>query len=197
MGEGVDLIKEFKDAKPPEKAVILVGAVAVLGIGFYLYKKGHGQSAPASSATGAPSGQTSGWPMAGNNPVVPSGTNPLYDPNGNLIGWQNPPSPGTTPPPGGPPTSGPPQPQNWYTNILGKLGYGTKINPGGYDVNGQRFWTGKNQFSYAPIGTSLSYCAQGRVWIQPPATTSGQLLTGPGMTPGKTFIANTAKGIKQ
>src|SRR5258708_35539725 len=101
MGEGVDLIKEFKDAKPPEKAVILVGAVAVLGIGFYLYKKGHGQSAPASSATGAPSGQTSGWPMAGGKPRGANGTDPTARPEREPFGWRRSPPPRSTPPPRG------------------------------------------------------------------------------------------------
>lgn len=196
MAETGDLINEFKQAKPPEKVVIVVGVLAVAGVAWYLYKKGQAQAA-STPATGAPSGQVAGYPTVGPNgtPVLPSGVNPLYDPNGNLIGFQNPPPPGTTPPPGGPPTTGPVPPQNWWSNLVGKLGYNTKISPGGYDVNGQRFWTGKNQFFYAPIGTTIAYGSQGRVWINPGGDTSQHaLLTGPGLIQSKTAVATTAAG---
>ncbi len=177
MAESGDLIKEFKEAKPPEKAVIIGGILAIVGIAWYLHAKS--QSNQNTSNTGAaPTSQTAGYPMAGNSPVVPSGTNPLFDPSGNLIGWQNPPPGGTPMPPPGPPTpTG--QPANWFTNLLGTVGYGTHINVGGIDANGQRFWTGPNSFFYAPPGSQINYGAQGRVWITPKGGTQ-QLLTGPG-----------------
>ena len=197
MAETGDLINEFKQAKPPEKIVIVVGVFAVAGVAWYLYKKGQAQAAVSSSNTGAPTSQTAGYPTVGPNgtPVLPYGVTPQYDPNGNLISFQNPPPPGTTPPPDGPPTTGPVTPQNWYANLIGKLGYNTKINPGGYDVNGQRFWTGKNQFFYAPIGTTIAYGSQGRVWLNPGGDTSQHvLLTGPGLMQSNTTVAKTAAG---
>ena len=101
MAETGDLINEFKQAKPPEKVVIVVGIFAVAGVAWYLYKKGQAQSAVTSSNTGAPTSQTAGYPAVGANgtPVLPSGVNPVYDPNGNLVAFQNPPPPGSTPPP--------------------------------------------------------------------------------------------------
>ena len=129
MGEGVDLIKEFKDAKPPEKVVIVVGVLAVVGVAYYLYQKGQGQAA---SSTGAPTSQTAGYPMAGDKPVLPSGVNPLYDPNGNLVGWQN-------PPPGGGPPNLPPQPSTftWPSILNGmKIWQGTQTHEYWFGPNG-------------------------------------------------------------
>jgi hypothetical protein len=174
MAETGDLIREFKDAKPAEKTVIILGIVAVAGVAFYLWRRG--QSQAASSPVQTAGGQVAGYPMAGSTPVLPSGVNPLYDPSGNLVAFQNPPP--TTQ------TSTSTGPANWYTNLLGKLGYNAVIRPGGYDTNGQRFWVGKtgnSQMFYAPIGSTINYGSQGRVWITTPGST-GQLLTGPGLS---------------
>ena len=191
MAETGDILQEWHNAKPPEKVVIVLGGVSVVGVAIYLYMKGQAASANSSNTGAAPPGQTAGFPMAGNVPVLPSGTNPLYDPNGNLIGFQNSPTP--TPPVPAPPGST--QPVNWYTNILGKLGYGTQIRPGGVDANGQRFWTGNNggYMFYAPPGSTIQPGAQGRMWITTPGPGgSQQLLTGPGMTPSNTNVAKVA-----
>jgi len=77
--------------------------------------------------------------------------------------------------------------------MLGKVGYGATINKGGVDVNGQRFWVGKGNGTlfYAPVGSQINRGADGRIWIQPPGASKGQLLTGPGMQPSKTTIAKT------
>ena len=197
-----DLIEEFKNAKPPEKTVILLGIAAVGGIGLYLYIKNKGASAAAATdPNAATTQQTSGYPTANGVPVLPNGVNPLYDPNGNLTGYQNQTTPGSqgTPGPQGPP--GPPgpaaHPANWFTNILGKLGYGANITPGGVDANGQRFWVGKGNsyLFYAPVGTTIKRGAQGRVWLTAPGQNE-QLLTGPGLTPAKNpIILKTSQHI--
>lgn len=190
MGESGDLIKEFKEAKPPEKAVIVIGVLAVAGVAYYLWQKG--QSQAASSPVQTASGQVAGYPTVGANgtPVLPSGVNPLYDPNGNLVAFQNPGAttpPVTTPPAGG--TGGTSTPVNWYTNILGKLGYNAKITPGGYDANGQRFWvgSGNSNMFYAPIGSTIQRKSGGLIYITPPGGTQ-QLLTGPGLRTGGTTL---------
>jgi hypothetical protein len=187
MAETGDLIREFKDAKPAEKTVIILGVIGVAGVAFYLWRRGSSQA--ASSPVQTSSGQVAGYPSVGanNTPVLPNGVNPIYDPNGNLVAFQNPPPTSLTPPTTGPSTT---TPLNWYTSVLGKLGYNTVIRPGGYDTNGQRFWVGKSgnsQLFYAPIGSTINYGAQGRVWITPPGGNQ-QLLTGPGLTPSTTTL---------
>lgn len=110
-----DLTNEWKTAKPPEKILILGAVAAVGGIALYLYKKQQGQNvtSPAgeSGQPGQGTGQTSGYPTipAGSIPEVPAGISPIFDPNGNLIGWgptsSSTPS-GTLPPSTGTPPAG-------------------------------------------------------------------------------------------
>src|SRR5256885_2027942 len=95
MAETGDLISEFKQAKPAEKVVIVVGVFAVAGVTLYLWKKGQAQ-AQSTPAQGSTSGQVAGYPTAGGLPVLPAGVNPVFDPNGNPIAFQNPPAGGTT-----------------------------------------------------------------------------------------------------
>lgn len=190
----MNLLEEFKQAKPPEKAVIVAGVVAVVGVGVYLFmrSKSTGGATPTDSSSTSSTGQTAGYPTAGGYPVLPSGVTPQFDPNGNLISYQNPPAPGTTP------TTTPattPTPANWFSNILGKIGYNATIRTGGFDVNGQRFWigkTGNSNMFYAPIGSQIVKGAEGRIWLKLPDGTQ-QRLTGPGLTPSKTAVASTAK----
>lgn len=193
---GPNLIEEFQHAKPPEKAVIIGGVVAVVSIGVYLFMRSKSSASGAATPTdtSTSTGQTAGYPTVGasGTPVLPSGVNPLYDPNGNLIGFQNPPAPGATPTPT-PATA--PTPANWFSNILGKIGYNATIRPGGFDVNGQRFWigkTGNSNLFYAPIGSQIVKGAEGRIWLKLPDGTQ-QRLTGPGLTPSKTVVANPPK----
>lgn len=210
MAETGDLIREFKDAKPSEKAVIIVAVVAILGVSIYLWKKGNAAATNVPS-TGTSTGQQAGYPTVGSagTPVLPAGVNPLYDPNGNLVAFQNPggnvngPLRGPAGPTGPPGQTGKPMMggtaaglPNWFQNVIGKLAYGTQISPGGvdYSLNAQRFWTSKNTFFYAPIGSSIAQGGQGRVWLQLPNGQQHQLLTGQGMTPSKTVVASTAKG---
>jgi len=210
MAETGDLISEFKQAKPPEKIIIVTAVIAVIGVALYLFNKSKsGSSAtPADYTSGAPTAQTAGYPSVGANqtPVLPSGVNPLYDPNGNLVAFQNPAGNANgplmtgsgTPPVGAPPGRGLMRDvttmPNWYQNVVGKLGYNSKISAGGvdYSLNAQRFWTSPSSFFYAPIGSTISPGAQGRIWLQLPNNQPHQLLTGSGMLPSKTAVATTA-----
>lgn len=100
MAEAVDLIKEFKSAKPPEKAVIILGVAAVGGVAFYLWRKGSAAATTATTAQGQTGGQAAGFPTTVNGtPVLPAGVNPVFDQNGNLIAFQNQPPPAPPPPP--------------------------------------------------------------------------------------------------
>lgn len=181
MGE--NLMQEFQGAKKPEKVVIVLGGVAVVGIGIYLYMKSQASGTPASASQTA-SGTSTG---ASGLPTYAPGTSVLSDANGNPLGIITPPvtTPSTPSTPGTSPL--------WFTNILGTLAYGTKITPGGVDpLNGQRFWTSKSTFFYAPVGSTIAQGSQGRQWLQMPGQTH-QLLTGPGMlTAPTTSIVNTA-----
>lgn len=184
MGAISDVTSEFKQAGPKEKAMIVIGVIGVAGVAYYIYAKRQASSVSQGTLANSPGGsQAAGYPLAGGTPVIPSGVNPIFDPAGNLIAFQN---PGSTPPPPSPPGNPPPpvpsgNPANWFTNFLGSIGYGTQIRPGGTDVNGQRFWigSGNSNFFYAPVGSTIQQGAQGRIWITPKGGTQ-QLLTGPG-----------------
>ncbi len=182
MAETGDLINEFKQAKPAEKVVIVVGVLAVGGVAFYLYRKGQAQAA-VSSNTGAPVAQTAGYPMAGNTPVLPSGVNPLYDPNGNLIGFQNPPPPGSTPPPA--PFTPPTVPA------------GQKIWAGLLNANGtRRYWIGTSQTQQSllndlfPAGTTFR-SSGGTLYYTLPGGTETAFGTKLSAVPPKTISSNT------
>lgn len=202
MGAIGDVTSEFKNAGPKEKTVIIIAVIGVAAVAYYLYTK---QSGSSSAPTTGSSSEPAGYPLAGSTPVLPAGVNPLYDPNGNLIAFQNP-TP-TVPSPTPTPVSTPPtptqtatplkgQPTNWYTNFLGKIGYGTHISPGGVDQNGQRFWYAPGAFFYAPVGSSIAYGGQGRTWLQLPNGQQHQLLTGQGVSNNsmhaQTTVARTA-----
>jgi len=113
-----DLTNEWKTAKPPEKILIIAGVAVVGGIAFYLYKKqqggGGGQTINApgqGQGQGTSGGQSAGFPTIpqGQLPVLPSGIQPIYDPNGNLVGYGpatgTPPSGTPSPSTGAPPTA--------------------------------------------------------------------------------------------
>ena len=103
-----DFLGEWHKASKGEKALIVGGGITVIGVAWYLHNQAanNAQTSPAQAATNA-SGLTSGS-TPGNNggipqiqsgsnqyPLLPYGTNPIYDPSGNLIGFQN--SPPATP----------------------------------------------------------------------------------------------------
>lgn len=200
MGESVDLIKEFKDAKPPEKVVIVVGVLAVIGVAFYLYQKGM-SSSQAASSTGAPTSQTAGYPMAGNLPVVPWGTNPLYDPNGNQTGWQTGPPPGTQPP------QPSPGPFTWPSALANmKIWQGTSSHNYFFGPNGpQQDKVGQTLLSTLfPQGTTFSGSTGGFLSYTLPGSTTPVVtqvklvnpLPPPEMMVANTSVAKTAASIK-
>ena len=98
MGVMEDTVGEFKQAKTPEKVLIIGGSIAVLGIALYLHSKSQNQGA---TGTGGPAAPTSGWGTVGPNqtPILPAGYQPTYDPNGNLVGYSPIPTPTPTPTP--------------------------------------------------------------------------------------------------
>lgn len=89
MAEAGDLIKEFKGAKPQERAIIIIVIIAIVGIAIYWRSKtmsATGQGGPTAS-TGGPASPYPTVP-SGSVPVLPSGTNPVYGPSGDLVGYQ-------------------------------------------------------------------------------------------------------------
>ena len=112
-----DLTNEWKHAKPPEKAFIVIAVLAVGGIGYYVYTQNKGAAASTTNAPGQNTGtsggggQTAGFPTIpqGQTPVLPPGVTPVYDANGNVVAYstggttqpptaQTPPAPSVTPP---------------------------------------------------------------------------------------------------
>lgn len=178
MGVFSEVTDEFKKAGNKERVLIVLGVAGVAGVAYYLYTHQVSGAAQGTQA-GPPASQQAGYPTVGPNgtPVIPGGVTPIYDPSGNLVAFQNPlVNNGPVPGPGG-------TPNNWYTSLLGTVGYGAQIKPGGIDNLGQRFWIGpgNNNLFYAPVGSKINYGANGRIWITPPGGQQ-QLLTGPGKT---------------
>lgn len=182
MGVLEDTIDEFKRAKPPEKVVIIGGSVAVLGIALYLHNRSQAQQ-PATGATpataSAPQGsQQSGWATVpqGSTPILPNGYQPIYDPNGNLVGYGptppggGSPSPAPSPQPGGPPI-GPPIPPPGPSGPLIPLG----------QYNGPNYSNLKPGTQYNYQGTSyfLQPGSNGLLWGTPVKGGSQVLLYGP------------------
>jgi len=114
-----DLTNEWKHAKPPEKAFIVIAVLAVGGIGYYVYTQNKNAGTSTTNAPGQNTGtsggggQTSGFPTIpqGQTPVLPPGISPIYDANGNVIAYGpsgTPSAPGATgtqaPPTTTPPT---------------------------------------------------------------------------------------------
>jgi len=94
-----DLTNEWKHAKPPEKAFIVIAVLGVAGIAYYVYTKNQGA---ATSTTNAPGASTAGTTGAttdngtggiptipqGSTPILPAGYSPIYDASGNVVGYQ-------------------------------------------------------------------------------------------------------------
>lgn len=181
MGVFADVTGEFKQAKPQEKTLIIIGVVVVLGVAYYLYSKQ--QATGSQAAPLQPGGPTTQPPRAGypetsqGTPTVPFGTNPIYDQSGNLVGWQSP-NPNNQQPGPGPGTPSP-SPTNW----LGHIPLFSHVQPGGFDQNGQRFWfvspgSQQQQLFYLPKGSTVTQGGAGRWWYTLPGQQQ-QLLTGP------------------
>lgn len=92
-----DLFQEFHNAKPSEKAFIIIAVLAVGGAAFYLYKRGSLSTVSSNSNTqSSGNGNSSAFPTVqsgnGSYPLLPYGVTPIYDSQGNLVGYQNPPT---------------------------------------------------------------------------------------------------------
>jgi hypothetical protein len=111
-----DSVEEFKKLPMWGKVAALGAVVLVAYLGYRNYQSKQGAQAAVSSAS--PAASTSPFPSVNGLPILPSTTNPVYDPNGNLVGYQNAPTPSpvpTTPaptpapvPPVSPPSNPPP-----------------------------------------------------------------------------------------
>lgn len=113
MAEFGDIAKEFHKLPTGGKIFFAVAIVGAAGVGFYEYQKSKsGVSGVSSPSTDTQSAQ--GYPTVpgsgqGSVPVLPGGMSPIFDPLGNLIGWQPTPTTGgttTTPPPSPSPDGG-------------------------------------------------------------------------------------------
>lgn len=103
-----DSVEEFK--KLPTWGKWAIGLILVGVAAYALYQRSQGQTAQqaaASTAGGSATGSNSPFPMVGNLPVLPSNVNPVYDPNGNPVGFQQTPPPLPIPTPTPPPTPPP------------------------------------------------------------------------------------------
>jgi hypothetical protein len=112
-----DSVEEFKKLPTWGK----IAAVGVLVVVAYLAWRAHAASSSAQTAAGstagsagaATAGTQSPFPMIGSLPLLPSNVNPVYDPNGNPIAYQQNP----TPPPGSP-TTPPPTAPKWTNPLI-------------------------------------------------------------------------------
>lgn len=203
MAEAGDILEEFHKAKTPEKVVIVVAVVAIGGIAIYLiWNRNQASAGSAAGAVGASSSQQqAGYPTAGGVPVLPSGVNPLFDPNGNLIGFQNP----ATPTSGS--GSGQTQPTtstlNWFQQAFGlkpeisqQNGQFLLVERGGPSNSIQNVVNLKTLF---PTGTTFSGGSGGYAYATIPGQTTPFVLTQggygrPTLTPSNTQVARTAGG---
>lgn len=175
-----DAVEEFK--KLPTGGKIAIGGIVVLVgyLGYRAYEANAASNAASQQASAADtSGANSGYSMVpgpgGNSvPILPGGLTPIYDPNGNLIGWQptTPTSPPVTPPaPGGSSGSG-----NSNTPFFSNA----QISQQG---NNFFLVQGKNQINLAslfPKGTQFFGGGGGRAWYQLPGSNTKQLLVSSG-----------------
>lgn len=96
-----DSVEEFKKLPTWGKvlAVGTLGLVAFLGYSAYRNRaasSGNSQATSLQPTSNAP-GSSSPFSMIGNDPLLPSNVNPLYDPQGNLVAFQQGAAPGSAP----------------------------------------------------------------------------------------------------
>lgn len=131
MGAVGDIVGEFKQARPPEKILIVGGVVAVAIIAYVIYRRGQAQSAQSATTSGTPGQQQGGIPSVslgnGQVPLLPSDVKPIFDNAGNVIGFQQSPTqtPTSTTPPTTPNPVGTPKPK---TGPAKKLPIKTQTN---------------------------------------------------------------------
>jgi len=188
-----DLTHEWKTAKPPEKAFIVIAVVAVAGIAYYVYTRNQGA---ATSTTNAPGASTAGTTGAttdngtggiptipqGSTPILPAGYSPIYDASGNVVGYQQggqaltgtqpapatsaTPTTGTTPPPA--PQLTPAQAQQ--TGQLLPLPSGTQGTVGLPALPPGGSFTNLGNGLYQVVGGSTKYSVGTLLKITPPTT---------------------------
>jgi|SRR5579863_1594679 len=179
-----DAVEEFK--KLPTGGKIAIGGIVVLVgyLGYRAYEANAASNAASQQASAADtSGTNSGYasvpgPGGSSIPILPSGLTPMFDANGNLIGWQqtgqgtqppvNPPTPTPTPGPG--PQPGPKGP--FFSNAQ-------------ISQQGNNFFLvqGKNQINLNtlfPKGTQFFGGGGGRAWYQLPGSNQKLLLVSKG-----------------
>ena len=100
MAEFGDVVNEFKQAKPAEKTMIVLGIGAVIIIALYLHNKSTSAGGTPVGGTAAPSNaggiQTVPTASGGSVPILPPGLTPIFDSMGNLLGYQPQPTQSTT-----------------------------------------------------------------------------------------------------
>jgi len=156
-----DSLEEFK--KMPTWGKVAVGLVVLAVVGYVIYQKSHASSSTAPNITGT-------IPTGGG---IPSGATPVYDPNGNIIGYSNPGSPlppSPTPTPNPPPPT-PAPPFTWPAALAGmKIWQGTVSHNFFYGPGGPQPHE-KNQFllsSLFPTGSIFSILPNGDLGYQLP-----------------------------
>lgn len=200
MAEAGDLIEEFKKAKPPEKTVIILAVVVIGGIAiYYFYTKSQQAASTAAQGTTTQGGGVAGYPTVGSNqtPVLPSGVNPIYDPNGNLVAFQNQPTPTTTGNTGTQPTT---TALNWFQQAFGLKPEITNQN-GTFSLvqrgAGNKIISSTQLSTLFPTGTTFSGAGGGYAYANIPGqSTPFQLTAGgygrPNLIPSSTTTAKTA-----
>jgi len=201
-----DLTNEWKHAKPPEKAFIVIAVVAVAGIGYYAYTQNKNAGTNTTNAPGQNTGtaggggQTSGFPTIpqGQTPVLPPGISPVYDANGNVVAYAptgTPSAPGTTtggatpPPPATTPT--PTDTGNLSSGIVTQY-----INPPATGMNGNAPTVKTAQTKIAarqPTQTTKTKSKQPTTAHQKPTPAPAPVGSNPQTTASKLKVAQQGK----
>lgn len=176
-----DSVEEFK--KLPTAGKVGIGAAILLVVGVALYERNKAATASTSSLSGitangadttAANASQSPFSMVGNTPLLPPGTNPVYDPSGNLVAFQPVSTVNVPPPTVTPPVSHPTQPPAQPT-----------VNNNPLVPNSLRVWMGKGGILYQgtnghnqsvvklPKNSGIRAGSNGRYWVFTP---SGQQL---------------------
>jgi hypothetical protein len=138
-----DSIEEFKKLPTWGKVAAAAVLLVVAYLGYRAYKSGGTSAQSAAAGTASPAGSSSPFPMVNGVPLLPSGTNPIYDPGGGLAGYQ------------GPITSGPITPGKPTTSTA-------PTGPGqSYGLIPFGKYTGPSYANKAPGATFAKYTYQG------------------------------------
>jgi hypothetical protein len=165
-----DSVEEFKKL-PTWGKLLALGAVGLAAyLGYRSYQNSKGAQAAVSSASPASTAGQSPFSSVNGLPVLPSSVNPVYDPNGNLVGYQNAPTPAPTPttpaPTPAPVPSVAPTPSNPTPGT--SPGSGPLIPFGQYQGPSYSNLKPGTHYTYNGTDYLLSAGAQGRLWGQNP-----------------------------